>query len=307
MVFAVLNVLMRLQRTIKKEIVFQGIGLHTGKYANVRLKPAARDTGIVFCRIDKGAIVRANINSVVDTAFATTIGFINGSDIVKIKTVEHLLAAAAGLGIDNLIVEVDGPEIPILDGSSTNLVGIILEAGIAKQGKRMPFIKITKPVVYEDAHARIVALPYDGSRISYYINFGHRMPGHQELTVDMDEKIFIQEIAPARTFGFLSDVEKLRANGLAKGGSLDNAVIVGDDGILNAAGLRFDDEFVRHKILDSIGDLSLIGFPIQGHIMLEKAGHTANINFLKRLISCVDSYRLVSEVDHLPQQVLNYS
>ncbi len=299
---------MRLQRTIKKEITFHGIGLHTGKYATVRLKPASRDTGIVFYRIDRGAIIRANITSVVDTAFATTIGFVNGLDVVKVKTVEHLLAAAAGLGIDNLIVEVDGPEIPILDGSSTKLVGIILEAGIAKQGKKKPFIKITKPVVYEDTHSRIVALPYDGMRISYCINFGHHMLGQQELTVNIDEKTFVQEIAPARTFGFLSDVEKLRANGLAKGGSLDNAVIVGDDGILNAAGLRFEDEFVRHKVLDSIGDLSLIGFPIQGHIMLEKAGHTSNINFLKKLITSIDSYRLISsEVDHLSHHVLNYS
>jgi UDP-3-O-[3-hydroxymyristoyl] N-acetylglucosamine deacetylase len=299
---------MRLQRTIKKEVTFHGIGLHTGKYATVKLKPASRDTGMVFYRVDKGAIIRANITSVVDTAFATTIGFVNGSDVVKVKTVEHLLAAAAGLGIDNLIVEVDGPEIPILDGSSTKLAGIILEAGIAKQGKKMPFIKIAKPVVYEDAYSRIVALPYDGMRISYYINFGHRMLGRQELTVDIDEKTFVQEIAPARTFGFLSDVEKLRANGLAKGGSLDNAVIVGDDGILNAAGLRFEDEFVRHKVLDSIGDLSLIGFPIHGHIMLEKAGHTANINFLKKLITSTDSYSIISsEVDHLPYHVLNYS
>lgn len=299
---------MRLQRTIKKEVTFQGIGLHTGKYATVKLKPASRDTGIVFYRVDKGAIIRANIASVVDTAFATTIGFVNGSEVVKVKTVEHLLAATAGLGIDNLIVEVDGPEIPILDGSSTKLAGIILEAGIARQGKKMPFIKIVKPIVYEDAHSRIVALPYDGMRISYYINFGHRMLGQQELTVDIDEKTFLQEIAPARTFGFLSDVEKLRAKGLAKGGSLDNAVIVGDEGILNAAGLRFEDEFVRHKILDSIGDLSLIGFPIHGHIMLEKAGHTANINFLKKLITSIDSYSLISlEVDHLPHHVLNYS
>ncbi|GER92587.1 UDP-3-O-[3-hydroxymyristoyl] N-acetylglucosamine deacetylase [hot springs metagenome] len=299
---------MRLQRTIKKETTFYGIGLHTGKYATVKLKPASRDTGIIFYRVDKGAIIRANIGSVIDTAFATTIGFVNGSDVVKIKTVEHLLAAIAGLGIDNLIVEVDGPEIPILDGSSTQLVGIILDAGIAKQGKKMPYIKIKKPIVYEDAYSRIIVLPYDGVRISYCINFGHRILGQQELSIDINEKTFVQEIAPARTFGFLSDVEKLRANGLAKGGSLDNAVIVGDDGILNDAGLRFEDEFVRHKVLDSIGDLSLIGFPIQGHIMLEKAGHTANINFLKKLITSVDSYSLISsEVDHLPNHVLNYN
>jgi UDP-3-O-[3-hydroxymyristoyl] N-acetylglucosamine deacetylase len=294
---------MRLQRTIKREVTFSGIGLHTGRHATVKLKPAPRDTGIMFYRIDKGAIIRANIASVIDTAFATTIGV----DGIKIRTIEHLLATAAGLGIDNLFVEVDGPEIPILDGSSMELVSIFIEAGIAKQGKKMPFIKILRPLVYEDAHARVVALPYDGTRISCYINFNHHILGHQELTIDLNEKSFIEEVASARTFGFLSDVEKLRANGLAKGGSLDNAVIVGENGIINAAGLRFNDEFVRHKVLDSIGDFSLAGFPIQGHIVLEKAGHTANINFLKKLLSSADCFSLISDIDHLPRQVLNYS
>jgi len=291
---------MRLQRTIKKEVSFLGIGLHTSKYASVKLKPAPRDTGVVFYRVDKSAIIRANINSVVDTAFATTIGF----DGVKVKTVEHLLAAASGLGIDNLLVEVDGPEVPILDGSSTRLAGIILDAGIAKQGKKMPFIKIVRPIVYEDAHSRIIAVPYNGTRISYYINFDHHLLGHQELTMDITEERFIREIAPARTFGFLKDVERLRANGLAKGGSMDNAIIVGESGVLNTTGLRFKDEFVRHKILDSIGDFSLIGFPIHGHIILEKSGHTANVNFLKKLLSSAECYDMVTEVDSLPQEAV---
>jgi UDP-3-O-[3-hydroxymyristoyl] N-acetylglucosamine deacetylase len=292
---------MRLQRTIKREVFFQGTGLHTGKYASVKLKPAPRDTGIVFYRADRGAIIRANINSIVDTAFATTIGF----DGVKVKTVEHLLAAAAGLGIDNLLVEVDGPEVPILDGSSTSLAGIILDAGIAKQGKKMPFIKIVRPIVYEDAHSRIMAVPYNGTRISYYINFDHHLLGHQELTIDITEENFIKEIAPARTFGFLKDVERMRANGLAKGGSMDNAIIVGESGILNTTGLRFKDEFVRHKMLDSIGDFSLIGLPIHGHIILEKSGHTANVNFLKRLLSSVECYDVITEIDSLPHEAVS--
>lgn len=287
---------MRLQQTIKKETIFSGVGLHTGEHATVKLKPASKDTGIVFYRVDKGTTIRANIASVVDTTLATTVGFSNGSNnIVKIKTVEHLLAAFAGLGIDNLMVEVDGPEIPTLDGSSAGLVDIIIEAGIMKQDKKMPFIKIIKPVVYEDAYSKIVAIPYDGARISYYIDFEHHILGQQELTLEINEDNFIREIASARTFGFFNDVEKLKMNGMAKGGSLDNAVIIGDDGVMNPTGLRFKDEFVRHKVLDSIGDLSLIGFPIQGHIILKKAGHTANINFLKKLISYVDCYSLVSE------------
>lgn len=285
---------MRLQRTIKREITFNGIGIHTGKHAIVKLKPAPRDTGIIFYRIDKGVMIKANISSVVDTAFATTIGYKNGSEIIRIRTVEHLLSAASGLGIDNLIVEVNGPEIPALDGSSTELIEIFLKAGIAKQGKNMPYIKIIHPVIYEDAHSKIVALPYDGRRISYHINFGHHYLGSQEISLDIDEETFIKEIAPARTFGFLKDIEKLRARGLAKGGSLDNAIIVDDKGILNNSGLRFEDEFVRHKVLDAVGDLSLLGLPIIGHIMLDKAGHTANINFLKKLATSVDTYDIIT-------------
>ncbi len=294
---------MRLQRTIKKEVVFHGIGLHTGKNASVRIKPASRDTGIVFYRVDKGTLIRANAASVIDTAFATTIGY----DGAKIKTVEHLLAAAAGLGIDNLLIEVNGPEIPILDGSSTELTRIILDAGKAKQSRNMPHIKIIKPVVYEDAHSSVMALPFDGMRISYSINFNHRIVGHQEMTFDLTEENFVKEIAPARTFGFLKDVEALRANGLAKGGSLDNAVMVGDEGILNSSGLRFCDEFVRHKILDTIGDISLLGFPVQGHLLLDRAGHTANLKFIKKLLASPDCFQLISEVDHLDRQVFNYS
>ncbi|MCC6346021.1 MAG: UDP-3-O-acyl-N-acetylglucosamine deacetylase [Nitrospirales bacterium] len=293
---------MRLQRTIKKETVFHGIGLHTGKHATVKVKPAPRDTGVVFYRIDKGAIIKAHVHSVIDTAFATTIGY----EGAKIRTVEHLLAAAAGLGIDNLHVEVDGPEIPILDGSSLELTGMLLEAGIAKQGKRMPHIVITKPVVYEDSHARVVALPHEGTRISFSISFSHHLLGHQELTIDLNETNFLKEIAPARTFGFLRDVEMLRANGLAKGGSLENAIVVGDEGILNTSGLRFTDEFVRHKVLDTVGDMSLIGFPIQGHILLEKAGHTANLRFLKKLLLSPDCYLLRSEVDHISHHAFHY-
>jgi UDP-3-O-[3-hydroxymyristoyl] N-acetylglucosamine deacetylase len=293
---------MRLQRTIKREVYFRGIGLHTGKYTSVKLKPAPRDTGIVFFRSDRDAIIRASLNSVIDTAFATTLGY----DGTKIKTVEHLLAAAAGLGIDNLFIDIDGPEIPVLDGSSTGLVGILLEAGIAKQAKKISYLKILSPVSYEDAHCRIVALPYEGRRLSYFMSFNHKVLGNQDFTVDINEANFATEIAPARTFGFLKDVERLRANGLAKGGSLDNAVIVGDDGILNTSGLRFKDEFVRHKILDAVGDFSLIGMPIEGHIVMEKSGHSANVHFLKRLLTSPESYRIISEVDQFSRQVLNY-
>jgi len=283
---------MRFQRTLKQETSFEGIGLHTGRYAKVRLKPAPRDTGIIFTRTDKDIALKASMGSVSDTAFSTTLGY----DGVKIRTVEHILAALSGLGIDNLIVEVNGPEIPILDGSSIELISLILNSGIAKQGKKRPFLRITNPVFFADGQAEIAAFPYDGRRITYRIHFNHHLLGEQNLSLDISEENFVKEIAPARTFGFLKDVEYLKANGFAKGGSLENAIILGSDGILNASGLRFKDEFVRHKILDLIGDFSLIGFPIYGHIIANKSGHTANLKFLKKLISYQNCWEIVSEI-----------
>lgn len=287
---------MRLQRTLKQEVSFEGIGLHTGRYAKVCLKPAPRDTGIIFIRTNKDLAVKASIGAVTDTAFATTIG-LNGA---KIRTVEHILAALAGLGIDNVYVEVNGPEIPILDGSSIELTSLILNGGIAKQSKKRPYIRITNSVVLTDGHAEIAAFPYDGRRITYRIHFNHCLLGEQNLSLELTEESFTMEIAPARTFGFLKDVEYLKANGFARGGSFDNAIILGESGILNFTGLRFKDEFVRHKILDLVGDLSLLGFPIHGHIIANKSGHTTNLKFLKKLLSHPDYWELVSEVSQQP-------
>ncbi len=287
--------MMRAQRTLKRKVSFEGIGLHTGKHSCVTLKPAAPDTGVTFIRTDKPALIKAHVGAVIDTAFATTIG-ING---IKIGTVEHILAAVAGLGIDNIIIEVAGPEIPILDGSSTDLIGIILKAGIARQDKKRPFLRILRPVIFEDGHSSIAALPYNGSRITYSIFFNHSGIGEQRISIDITEENFVAEIAPARTFGFLKDIEYLRSNGLAKGGSLENAVVMSEKGVLNASGLRFKDEFVRHKVLDSIGDFSLIGFPIYGHIVANKSGHSCNIRFLRKLMSAPETWDLVLE-EQLP-------
>lgn len=291
---------MRSQRTIKHEVVFEGIGLHTGRHAKVTLKPASRDEGITFIRTDKHTVIKAHVGSVIDTAFATTIGH-NG---VKIRTVEHMLSTLAGLGIDNIVIEVEGPEMPILDGSSTELISIILKAGIAKQGKKRPYLRIKKAFVFEDGHSRIAAFPYNGRRITYSIFFNHYGFGEQRLSLDINEENFIREIAPARTFGFLKDIEYLRTNGFAKGGSLDNAVILGENGILNSTGLRFKDEFVRHKVLDSIGDLSLIGFPILGHIVASRSGHSSNVKFLKKLLSLPDAWDLILETESRYQKEL---
>ena len=282
---------MRLQRTLKQEVTFDGIGLHTGRHATVTLKPAPRDTGTIFHRLDRAMVVRAHIGAVTDTSFATTLG--NG--VVKIKTVEHILAVLAGLGIDNIIIEVDGPEIPILDGSSTELVSVILKAGIAKQGKKRPYMRITKPLTMDDGHSEVAILPYDGRKITYRIHFNHHMLGEQHMGIELNEESFIKEIAPARTFGFLKDVEYMMAQGLAKGGSLNNAIILTDKGVINSSGLRFKDEFVRHKILDLIGDFSLIGFPIYGHVFANKSGHSTNLKFMKKLLTCPECWEIVSE------------
>ncbi len=287
---------MRAQRTIKQEVSFEGIGLHTGKHTMVTLKPSSRDEGITFIRTDKPAVIKAHVGSVIDTAFATTLGH-NG---VKIKTVEHMLAALAGLGIDNLTIKVNGPEMPILDGSSTDLISIILRAGIAKQGKKRPYLRINRPFVFEDGYATIAVFPYSGVRMTYSIFFHHHGIGEQRMSIDITEENFVREIAPARTFGFLKDIEFLRNNGLAKGGSLDNAIILGEDGILNASGLRFKDEFVRHKVLDSIGDFSLIGFPIYGHIIASKSGHSSNVKFLKKLIAVPEIWDIITEEKTAP-------
>lgn len=292
---------MRLQRTLKQEIKFEGIGLHTGRYSKVCLKPAPRDTGIIFVRTDKDLAIKASIGSVTDTAFATTLG-LNGT---RVKTVEHVLAALAGLGIDNVYIELNGTEIPILDGSSLELTSLILNAGIAKQSKKRPYIRITHPVALTDGNAEIAVFPYHGRRITYRIHFNHHLLGEQQLSLDLTEESFTLEIAPARTFGFLKDVEYLKANGFARGGSFDNAIILGETGILNATGLRFKDEFVRHKILDLIGDFSLIGYPIYGHVIANKSGHTTNLKFLKKLLTHPECWELEAEIS--PQPVLSYS
>ncbi|MBI5634210.1 MAG: UDP-3-O-acyl-N-acetylglucosamine deacetylase [Nitrospirae bacterium] len=294
---------MRAQRTIKNKVSFEGIGLHTGQKSHVTLQPASRDAGITFIRTDKPAVIKAHVRAVIDTAFATTLG----SNGVKIKTVEHILAALAGLGIDNLIIEVDGPEIPILDGSSTELISVILKAGIAKQGKKRPYLRINKPFIFEDGHAHIAVFPYCGSKITHSIFFHHDGIGEQRISIDITEESFVTEIAPARTFGFLKDIEYLRSRGLAKGGSLDNAVVMGEDGVINASGLRFKDEFVRHKVLDSIGDFSLIGFPIYGHIVASKSGHSSNIKFLRKLMSAPETWNIIVEEQPSPVHEMQIS
>jgi UDP-3-O-[3-hydroxymyristoyl] N-acetylglucosamine deacetylase len=288
---------MRLQNTIKKEIIITGKGLHTGKEINMRINPAPRDTGVVFIRTDKrNTKIKADVHSVVDTTFATTLA----SEGIKIGTVEHLLAALSGLTIDNAYVELDGPEVPIMDGSSLSFVNKIIEAGIAKQAKPISYIKILEPIVVSEGQSQIAVTPYEGTRITYRLFYTHPAFGEQKLGIDITTMKFIREIAPARTFGFLRDVEMLRSKGLAQGGSLENAIVLGEKEVINGSQLRFKDEFVRHKILDAIGDISLMGFPVCGHIIANKSGHTLHIKLLKKILSCRDAWEYVSEPTSMP-------
>jgi UDP-3-O-[3-hydroxymyristoyl] N-acetylglucosamine deacetylase len=282
---------MRFQNTIKNTIFLSGLGLHSGRNINMRLLPAPCDTGVVFIRTDKGNVrIKARVSSVSDTTFATTLS----AEGVRIGTVEHLLAAFAGLNVDNVYVEIDGPEVPIMDGSSHHFVSRIIETGITEQAKGLSYIKILAPIAINDGHSQIAITPYDGTRVTYRLFYTHPAFGEQKMAIDISTNNFVKELAPARTFGFLRDVEMLKSRGLAQGGSLDNAIVLGDKEVLNGNKLRFENEFVRHKILDAVGDISLIGLPIYGHIIANKSGHTLHVKLLKKILLLRDSWEVVT-------------
>jgi len=262
------------QQTIKRPVALEGIGLHSGKPVKVTLSPAPPDSGIVFRVGPNGQPIPAASESVVDSHYATTIGR-NGT---RIQTVEHLMAAAAGLGIDNLAVEVDGTEVPAMDGSAKPFVGLLNAAGRQAQSARRRPITIRQPLHVGGGNRWIRILPADELRISYTLDNDHPAIGTQVLSWVPTEESFINEYAPARTYGFLKDLGAMRKHGLALGGSLDNAIVVGKRGTLN--GLRYRDEFVRHKVLDLIGDLALLGRPLLGHVVARNAGHSLNFDLV---------------------------
>jgi UDP-3-O-[3-hydroxymyristoyl] N-acetylglucosamine deacetylase len=274
---------MLFQTTIANAVNFSGVGLHSGLPANLTLRPAPPDHGIVFIRKDSPGKTRikAHIDNVVDATLATTIG----KDGIFVSTVEHLLAAFAGLGIDNAEVELDAPEVPIMDGSSEPFHAILKNAGVRLQEKGKKFIVIRHPVTVRDEDREATFLPARDFRITYTIDFKHPLISNQHYGIQIFNGNFEREICRARTFGFLSEYEMLKAKGLARGGSLDNAVVVGEKGVLNAGGLRFEDEFVRHKILDSIGDLWLLGAQVIGHFVGYKSGHALNHKLIHKLLS----------------------
>ena len=289
------------QRTLKSISKAVGVGLHSGQRVELTLRPAQPDTGIVFRRVDLPQPVDIPINAlaVTDTRLASTIS--NGS--AKVHTVEHFMSACAGLGIDNLYVDISAEEVPILDGSAASFVFLLQSAGIELQRAPRRFMRIVKPVEVREgqgAQTKWARLdPYHGYKLSFEIDFDHPAVDStgQRVEFDMSSDSYSRDIARARTFGFTRDVEMMRANGLALGGGLDNAIVMDDYKVLNAEGLRYDDEFVKHKILDAMGDLYLIGKPLLAAYSAFRSGHALNNRLLRELLSRPDAYEIVTFAD----------
>ncbi len=282
------------QRTLKTDVGCTGLGLHSGEKVKITVRPASCGTGIRFVRTDLpgNSYVDARFDNVFDTTLATSIG----SNGCRVSTIEHLMAAFYGLGIDNARVELDGPEVPIMDGSSAPFVYLLKSAGIEEQKDPKQFIVVKKPFKLDDGNRSIRVYPSNELKISYMIDFQHPLLRNQEYELCFSGGDFIREISRARTFGFLKDVQTLKANGFAKGGSLDNAVVIDDFRILNEDGLRYKDEFVRHKILDFIGDLSLSQVPVIGHFVVKKSGHFLNQKMLTKLMASKKHWKVLTFV-----------
>jgi len=289
---------------LKNVIRATGVGLHSGETVYLTLRPAAPNSGIIFRRVDLDPVVEieAKAENVGETALSTTL-VQHGQ---RISTVEHLLSALAGLGIDNAYIDLNAAEVPIMDGSAGPFVFLIQSAGIEEQAVAKQFIRIKKPVILEDGDKWAKFEPFDGFRVSFTIDFEHpAFTGRpQQVDVDFSSTSFVREVSRARTFGFMKDIEKLRENNLALGGSMDNAIVVDDYRVLNEDGLRYEDEFVRHKVLDAIGDLYLLGHSLIGAFNGYKSGHEVNNKLLRKLIAQEDAWELVSFDDEKDAPIL---
>ncbi len=282
------------QRTLKTMVQATGVGLHTGEKVYLTLRPAAVDTGIVFRRLDLAhpADIRAEAHAVHDTRLSTCLEG-NGQ---RIATVEHLMSALAGLGIDNAIVELSSSELPIMDGSAGTFIFLLQSAGLVEQSAAKKFMRIKKVVEVKDGDKWVRFEPYNGYKLNFTINFAHPVFANtkQTVTVDLGEHSYIKEVSRARTFGFMQDVENMRAQGLALGGNLDNAIVMDEYRVINPDGLRFDDEFVKHKVLDAIGDLYLLGHPLIGAFSGYKSGHALNNALCRALLADESAWEFVT-------------
>ena len=282
------------QRTLKTPVRATGVGLHSGVKVEMTLRPAAVDTGIVFRRmdLDPPAELKADPYLVTDTRLCSMLE----SGAAKVSTVEHLMSAVAGLGIDNLLVDITGPEIPIMDGSSAPFVFLLQSAGLVEQDAAKKYVRITQPIEVHDGDKWARFVPHNGFKVEFTIDFKHPVFDKSGKTVSIDfaDNAYTKEVSRARTFGFMHEVEYLRNQGLALGGSLDNAIVMDEFRVLNQDGLRYDDEFVKHKVLDAIGDLYLLGHPIIGAFEAHKSGHALNNALLRELLQHQESWEFVS-------------
>ena len=285
---------MILQRTLKNLIRATGVGLHTGEKVYLTLRPAAPDTGIVFRRVDlpRAVEIKADPYAVGDTRLSSCLE----KDGVRVATVEHLMSAMAGLGIDNAYVDLTAPEVPIMDGSASPFVFLLQSAGIAEQKAAKRFIRVLQPVEVEEGDKRVRFSPYRGFKLEISIDFVHPVleRSRQAVCVDFATTSYVREVSRARTFGFMQDVETIRSQGLALGGSLDNAIVMDEYRVLNSDGLRYEDEFVKHKLLDAIGDLYLLGHPLIGAFSGHKCGHALNNRLLRKLVETRDAWEYVT-------------
>lgn len=286
------------QHTIAAPVSLSGIGLHTGVNVNLRLSPAPANTGIVFKRTDlEGFSIEAHARNVARVSYATSLM----KKGVLISTTEHLLSALGAARVDNVVVEIDNLEVPILDGSALPFFKLIAKAGLSRQRAWRAYAKVLKPIEVTDGGKRIAVYPSETFRLTYKILFPHPLIGEQTLDFVPERGNYETEIAPARTFGFLEEAEMLRKSGLVRGGSLENAVVLTQEGVLNPEGLRFPDEFCRHKILDLMGDLALLGHSLIGHVVAERAGHAMHFALVDRLLRDRSSWSLVSGVESKSQ------
>lgn len=286
------------QHTIKKQISCCGVGLHSGRTVNLTIKPATANSGIQFLRTDliHNAPVKAHMDKVVDTRLATTIG----EGQATISTTEHLLAALSSYGIDNVQIELDSAEVPIMDGSAGPFITLLKKAGKKRQYEFRKFLKITKEITYRDGDKVIKIRPYDGFKVAGKIAFDDTLIKSQSYCIEVDTERFIHEISRARTFGYVEQVEELWANGLALGGTLENVIAIhwNRSSVLNEDGLRYEDEFIRHKVLDIIGDIALLGCPVLGHIQAYKTGHTQHVAFMQAIANAPDCWELIEMKDN---------
>lgn len=285
------------QKTLASDVKTTGIGMHSGRKVVLHLKPAPVDTGIVFRRVDVDATlgIKTTAQAVTDTRMATTISHVDNPE-VRVLTIEHLMSALAGLGVDNAFVEVNAPEIPIMDGSATSFVYLIMSVGLVEQSALRQFLRIKQSVSVSEGDKTARLDPYFGFKARFDIDFDHPAidgTGNQ-FEIDFVEDAFVKHISRARTFGFIQDVEALRGIGLAQGGSLSNAIVLDEYKILNPEGLRYGDEFVKHKILDAIGDLYVVGYPILGSYSAFKSGHALNNQLLRAVIADKECYEIVT-------------